>query len=87
MSLPIHRWFRYSAGFAASWVEEVLLEWRIQPGQFVLDPFAGSGTVPVVCDSIGINSIGVEAHPLVAVGAPEARGVRGGARRGRPAAR
>jgi len=66
MSLPIHRWFRYSAGFAAPWVEEVLSEWRIQPGQFVLDPFAGSGTVLVVCDSIGVNSIGVEAHPLVA---------------------
>lgn len=39
---------------------------RIRPGQFVLDPFAGSGTVLVVCDSLGISSIGVEAHPLVA---------------------
>lgn len=66
MSLPIHRWFRYSAGFAAPWVEEVLADWRIKPGQVVLDPFVGSGTVPVVCDSIGVNSIGVEAHPLVA---------------------
>jgi hypothetical protein len=66
MSLPIHRWFRYSAGFAASWVEEVLADWRIEPGQVVLDPFAGSGTVPLVCDSLGLNSVGVEAHPLVA---------------------
>ncbi len=66
MSLPIHRWFRYSAGFAAPWVEEVLSEWYIQPGQVVLDPFAGSGTVLVVCDSLGISSVGVEAHPLVA---------------------
>lgn len=66
MSLPIHRWFRYSAGFAAPWVEEVLADWCIKPGQVVLDPFVGSGTVPVVCDSIGVNSIGVEAHPFVA---------------------
>lgn len=65
MSLPIHRWFRYSAGFAAPWVEEVLTNWRIKLGQVVLDPFAGSGTVPVVCNSMGVNSIGVEAHPLV----------------------
>lgn len=65
MSLPIHRWFRYSAGFAAQWVEEVLAKWSIQPGQTVLDPFAGSGTVPVVCDSLGIASVGVEAHPVV----------------------
>ena len=66
MSLPIHRWFRYSAGFAATWVEEVLTGWRIGPEQVVLDPFVGSGTVSVVCDSMGINSIGIEAHPLVA---------------------
>jgi len=66
MSLPIHRWFRYSAGFAANWVEEVLELWNISPDQVVLDPFVGSGTVPVVCDSMGIKSIGIEAHPVVA---------------------
>jgi len=66
MALPVHRWFRYSAGFAAQWVGEVLEQWDIKPGQIVLDPFAGSGTVPVVCDTLGISSIGVEAHPMVA---------------------
>jgi DNA modification methylase len=66
MSLPVHRWFRYSAGFAATWVEELLKEWGVKPGQVVLDPFVGSGTVLLVCDTMGINSIGVEAHPVVA---------------------
>ena len=66
LSLPVHRWFRYSAGFAATWVKEVLADWGIKPGHVVLDPFVGSGTVPVVCDTIGVNSIGVEAHPVVA---------------------
>lgn len=66
MSLPIHRWFRYSAGFAAPWVEDVLVDWQIKPDQIVLDPFAGSGTVSIVCDANGINSISVEAHPVVA---------------------
>jgi len=66
MALPVHRWFRYSAGFAAQWVEEVLAEWRIKEGHLVLDPFAGSGTVSVVCDTLGIPSLGVEAHPVVA---------------------
>lgn len=65
MSLPIHRWFRYSAGFAAQWVETVLGKWSIQSKQLVLDPFAGSGTVLVVSDALGIASIGVEAHPVV----------------------
>lgn len=66
MALPVHRWFRYSAGFAAQWVEQVLSEWVIGRSHVVLDPFAGSGTVPVVCDTLGIRSIGVEAHPVVA---------------------
>ncbi len=66
MALPVHRWFRYSAGFAAEWVGQVLDDWRVRPGQVVLDPFAGSGTVPVVCDGRGIRSVGVEAHSMVA---------------------
>jgi len=65
MALPIHRWYRYSAGFAAKWVEQVLMDWGIRNGNVVLDPFAGSGTVSVVCDRLGITSIGVEAHPVV----------------------
>ncbi len=65
MSLPVHRWFRYSAGFAAQWVEQVLAAWGIEPGRVVLDPFAGSGTVSVVCDALGVASVGVEAHPVV----------------------
>ncbi len=66
MALPVHRWFRYSAGFAAEWVQQVLQTWGICGEHVVLDPFAGSGTVAVVCDGLNINSIGVEAHPVVA---------------------
>ncbi len=66
MSLPIHRWFRYSAGFSAEWVQQVLKNWQIKPGDYVLDPFVGSGTVPIVCDSLGVYGLGVEAHPIVA---------------------
>ena len=32
---------------------------------FVLDPFAGSGTVLLCADSLGINSVGFESHPFV----------------------
>jgi hypothetical protein len=65
MALPVHRWFRYSAGFAAQWVEQVLAEWGMGKQHLVLDPFVGSGTVPIVCDVLGTPSLGVEAHPLV----------------------
>ncbi|MDZ7958096.1 MAG: DNA methyltransferase [Aulosira sp. DedQUE10] len=62
MKLPIHRWFRYSAGFSAAWVERVITE--LEP-QTILDPFAGSGTVCIAADKLGINSYGIEAHPFV----------------------
>ena len=48
MTLPIHRWFRYTAGFSAQWVEETVtafLPKTFRNNHFkVLDPFAGSGT-------------------------------------------
>jgi hypothetical protein len=62
MKLPIHRWFRYSAGFSADWVERVVTE--LKP-QTILDPFAGSGTVCIAADKLGVKSYGVEAHPFV----------------------
>ena len=62
MRLPVHRWFRYSAGFSANWTEEVIKE--LQPKN-ILDPFVGSGTVCIVADKLSINSYGIEAHPFV----------------------
>ncbi|MBE3570570.1 MAG: DNA modification methylase [Bacillales bacterium] len=66
MTLPVHRWFRYSAGFSAEWVKSVVNQYKNDNEQFnVFDPFVGSGTTLISCDSLGINSIGVESHPLV----------------------
>lgn len=66
LSIPIHRWFRYSAGFSASWVGEVLRQEKVGGRRRVLDPFAGSGTVLLEAERWGYESIGVEAHPFVA---------------------
>ncbi len=69
MSLPIHRWFRYSAGFSAQWVEETVMTYlskSIHSDYFrVLDPFAGSGTTLLSCDKLGVLSYGYESHPLI----------------------
>lgn len=64
MRLPIHRWFRYSAGFSAEWVKWLLAE-REGGEVRVLDPFVGSGTTCLACDEMGVPSCGIEAHPFV----------------------
>lgn len=66
MALPIHRWYRYSAGFSSQWVESVIAE-ALQSGSVtVLDPFAGAGTTLLAAEKLGVASCGVEAHPFVA---------------------
>ena len=62
MKLPIHRWFRYSAGFSGAWVRELIEE---KKAKRVIDPFAGSGTVMIESDFAGIESFGVDSHPFV----------------------
>lgn len=65
MSLPVHRWFRYTAGFSALWVRDVLEREKSNGRHTVLDPFAGSGTVLLEAERCGYEAIGVEAHPFV----------------------
>ncbi len=64
LRLPVHRWFRYSAGFSAEWVKWLLAE-RKGRALRVLDPFVGSGTTCLACDEMGVESYGLEAHPFV----------------------
>src|SRR5438046_7711675 len=65
LSLPIHRWFRYSAGFSALWVRD-LIEKQKKNGRYrVLDPFAGSGTVVLEGENCLVESIEIEEHPFV----------------------
>lgn len=63
MKLPVHRWFRYSAGFSADWVEDLVRQ--LSP-KTVLDPFAGSGTAVLAAQAAGAQAYGYESHPFVA---------------------
>jgi len=62
---PIHRWFKYPAGFSYRLVEALIDDRGLIPGNWILDPFVGCGTTAVVAKERGINSIGIEAHPFV----------------------
>ncbi|MGR3178319.1 MAG: DNA modification methylase [Candidatus Anammoxibacter sp.] len=67
MKIPIHRWFRYSAGFSADWVRYVIRKKKkisTLPMQ-VLDPFAGVGTTLIACNAEKVSSIGFEPHSFV----------------------
>ena len=74
MRLPVHRWFRYSAGFSAELVLSILAE---VDEATVLDPFAGSATTLLAAQSGGAESIGIDPHPFVSRVA-EAKLERGG---------
>lgn len=63
MKLPIHRWFRYSAGFSAEWIREVVKD--CNDSTVLFDPFSGSGTTVLAGEQAGLESYGVEAHPFV----------------------
>lgn len=65
MSLPVHRWFRYSAGFSAEWVEKVIEEQHFEAKEYLFDPFVGSGTSLLAASKKGILSAGVENHGFV----------------------
>lgn len=65
LKAPIHRWFKYPAGFSYRLVEALIDELGLNQSHWILDPFVGCGTVSVVAKMRGVNSVGIEAHPFV----------------------
>jgi DNA modification methylase len=65
MRAPIHRWFRYPAGYSYKFVFENFDLFNIKPGDWVYDPFSGTGTTLICAKQKGINAYGVEAHSFV----------------------
>ena len=61
----IHHWSPYVQGFSARFVDDMLLRYAIKEGEWVLDPFVGSGTVSVCAKIKRINSVGVDLMPLM----------------------
>lgn len=68
MKLPIHRWFRYSAGFSAEWVQAEIKQYQEETGikARILDPFVGSGTTILAACASGNKSYGFDGHPFIA---------------------
>lgn len=62
---PIHRWFRYQAGFSYELVSSFLELLDIGIGDEVLDPFGGVGTTVIEAKKRGATAHGVEVHPFI----------------------
>ena len=65
MKLPIHKWYRYTAGFSASWVNQLIRQEKENGRTKIIDPFAGSGTVLIESEFEGVESYGVESQPYI----------------------
>lgn len=63
----MHRWSPYIQGFSAGFVEAMIRKYRIKQGMKIVDPFLGSGTISVCAKLHGIDSVGVEIIPLLAL--------------------
>ena len=66
MSLPIHRWFRYSSGFDAEWVVSVIATESLRSQIRVFDPFVGSGTTLICAEQCNVPAYGIDSHPFIA---------------------
>lgn len=62
---PIHRWFKYPAGYSYKLVEQAFKVFGVGPGQGVYDPFSGTGTTILTAKRNGISGVGIEAHIFV----------------------
>jgi DNA modification methylase len=59
-----HGLFPYRGKFHPQLIKGILNILKIQPGETVLDPMCGSGTLNVEASIIGIDSIGIEKSPF-----------------------
>lgn len=62
---PVHRWFRYPAGYSYKFVKASFEQFGVNSGGWVYDPFSGTGTTLICAKQEGINGYGVEAHSFV----------------------
>jgi len=65
LKTPIHRWFKYPAGYSYKFVQATFDLFGVSSGQWVYDPFSGSGTTLITAKQTGVNGYGVEAHSFV----------------------
>jgi hypothetical protein len=64
-SLPRHRWYFVKEGFSPKLVEQAISTERLGQGEILLDPFSGSGTVPLTGALAGLQTLAFEVNPFL----------------------
>jgi site-specific DNA-methyltransferase (cytosine-N4-specific) len=59
-----HSFHSYKGKYYPQLVGSLLNTCGVQPGDWVLEPFCGSGTTLVECSLRGVNSVGIDMNPL-----------------------
>jgi DNA modification methylase len=59
LRVPDHLGVEHFAAFPQEWPRRLILGWCPESG-VVLDPFAGTGTVPMVARALGRTGIGID---------------------------
>ena len=61
----VHSWYRFVLSFPPHLVRRYIGKFSFDENSVVLDPFCGTGTTLVECRKLNIQSVGLEAHPLI----------------------
>ncbi|MGD9100657.1 MAG: DNA methyltransferase, partial [Anaerolineae bacterium] len=63
--LPCLDWYLMPESFSAPLIRSAIDEYKLKPGQTVLDPFSGTGTTVLTAMLHGLNGIGIEVNPFL----------------------
>lgn len=63
-NIPIYNWHPFKHSYSKELVENLITEFKLRQGSWVLDPFCGGGTTLLTCKQLGINSIGFDILPF-----------------------
>lgn len=66
-TMPRHRWYFVKEAFSPNLVGCAVEDAGVRQKELVLDPFVGSGTVPVCCSADGLATVGCEVNPFLAM--------------------